>query len=82
MIVAPLVIIPVTSNPIQQTAERRYLQMLQFHDAAMEAKTTGNESGYREKLAYAVKLLAELIEYVENTISLGPQAAESIQVSS
>jgi hypothetical protein len=72
-------IIPVVSDTIQQSTQRRYLQMLQFHDAAMEAKVSGDESEYREKLTYAEKLLTELIEYVENTIYMGPQAETSVQ---
>lgn len=72
-------VIPVVPENIQQSTERRYRQMTQFHDAAMEAKAVGDENEFREKLAYAEKLLAELIEYLEKTIILGSQAAESIK---
>jgi restriction endonuclease S subunit len=66
--------IPILPEHTQLHVEERYRQMSTFHDAAMEAKTEGSEVEYREKLTYAEQLLQELIEYVENTIRLGPQS--------
>lgn len=69
-------LIPIVPDLIQQSTERRYRQMLQFHDAAMQDKINDDQIGFQDKLAYAEKLLVELLEYVENTIRLGPQAVE------
>jgi hypothetical protein len=66
-------LVALVPHRVEEAAEGRYRQMLQLHDAAMEAKAAGREPEYRERLAYAEQLLQELLAYVENTIRLGPQ---------
>jgi len=72
-------LLPLVPPSIQSHVEERYKQMSKFHDAAMEAKVAGNEAEYKERLTYAEQLLAELVEYVENTIRLGPQSVGSAE---
>lgn len=68
--------IPLLPAHMQEHVETRYVQMAGFHSAAMEAKAAGNETEYKEKLAYAEQLLDDLIAYVENVIKAGPQDAK------
>jgi len=71
--------IPLFADSLQQHVEDRYRQLSRIHEAAIEAKSAGDEAEYKEKLAYAEQLLAELVEYVENTIRLGPQSVGSTE---
>lgn len=71
--------IPVLPSQVQGHVVERYKHLGKLHDAAMEAKAAGNEVEHKEKLTYAQQLLAELVEYVEKTIRLGPQSLGSSQ---
>lgn len=69
--------IPVLPLQLQEHIRDRYRQMARTHDAAMEAKAAGKLAENQEVLAYANRLLDELVAHVEDVIKAGPQMVET-----